>query len=86
VTAQDAQLVIDYIEKHGWTQYTIEDEYGKVCLVGALDLALQPLNTIALTKCLKDLLQERWLSSWNDEIGRKKEDVINLLNKAKESC
>ena len=76
------EKAIDYIKVHGWCQGNFVNREKQVCLVGALNVVAETgfemQNAIdSLTKKLK--IEKGNLAVWNDEVGRTKKDVINLL-------
>ncbi len=73
----------DYLEKHGWCQYIMEDSKGRTCILGAILLASKKrsvLNSpveLALVEYLNDSVV-----SWNDAEGRTQKQAIEMLRTA----
>ncbi len=76
----------DYMLKHGFCKNTIEDDDGRVCVIGAIGRGVgwdpDVFQTIrdALAKVLK--VDALGLVSWNNAKGRTKRQVIAGFNKA----
>lgn len=72
----------DYIEQHGWCQNTMSTPSGRVCLVGALLAAAPDAGSAQVTRILDRL--GPGIVSWNDYVGRTKEEVTARLRSAAE--
>lgn len=77
----------DYIERHGWCQYIVEDNQGRVCIGGAISAAASnsdqdDLYVYALVRLDKYLHSYKLVPFWNDTPGRTKEEVIAALRAA----
>jgi hypothetical protein len=70
----------NYIEEHGWCQGALENINGQVCLVGALDKTkdYNDQGYYPAILAIQDIIGPRF-GEWNDQPGRTKEDVVNLL-------
>lgn len=76
--------------ERGWCQHALEDDDGRVCLVGAISYAHNGTSYLttdgtkgmhwgAAVGVLMDRLGTATLGRWNDTPGRTKEEVIALL-------
>jgi hypothetical protein len=76
-----------YIEEHGWTQRIDKDEQGRVCALGAIaEITPNDSDVYELAwRCLRAYLKMP-ITWWNDEKGRNKEEVIDTMIKAANSC
>lgn len=86
---------IEVIETRGWTQGRYQSPAGQVCALGACNLAsnlgergygdgTERVRFNALYTAVKLLTGQSSVASFNDQPGRTKEEVINLLRKAHE--
>jgi hypothetical protein len=85
---------IDVLEERGWTQGTMEDGEGRVCLVGALRVALsgRPRTNKSVGPRVTELTRTAfglqtggsWVSAliWNDAPERSYEEVVLCLKRA----
>lgn len=81
----------DFLRTFGWRQDVLFDSSGGACLVGAV-YAMAPLEDF--TQCMAELVTRLgldpgrmrftelmdWLVIWNDEPGRRLEEVLDLLD------
>src|SRR5713226_1598447 len=85
--SQHLLLAADYIEKHGWCQYSLQDQEGRTCLEGAI-LKTTPFNHASHTHLVNVLerlslvtgIRTGWV--WNDLPERTKDQVVNALREA----
>lgn len=78
---EDLLQTANTIREHGWCQKQLYDDYGSMCLLGALRFTIY--GSVALTGprvitalAALDLMAP---SIWNDTPGRTVEEVILLL-------
>lgn len=85
------QLTSRYITAHGWTQHTLWDSSGRVCILGAQVAVLAAgYGTEATVRRarmrigneLGHLGQPMPVDTWNDAPGRRQADVHRLLERA----
>lgn len=73
----------DLLEECGWCQHRIEDDYGRMCLVGSIQAALRmsqradPVFCHAVVYRLKRRLELP--VQWNDQPERTQEQVVDML-------
>lgn len=75
-----------YIEKHGWIQHTSRQK-NKVCLYQALCDVQAEMDDFyevrrRLAKGTNYHPSSMSISDWNDQSGRTKEQVLNLLSRS----
>ena len=82
------------IERDGWCQRQYRDENGCRCLAGAIDAvagedpefhweSTEDAVTVRARHAVADVVGKNW-SSWNDEPGRTKAEVVAVLRAAAE--
>ena len=90
----------DYMEKHGFCKNTLEDDHGRVCVLGAINAVVgskQPLEWAgfpafeAHRRLSKQIVTiccntESNLAMWNNHPKRTQEDVIAALRAAAIRC
>lgn len=80
-----AQVLLDaadYIDKHGWCQNKLEDDDGRVCVMGALYRVNTPWSAYSkLFRHLSVNIKVLDVPFWNDAHGRTKEEVVSVLRK-----
>jgi hypothetical protein len=82
---QILNFAADYIEKHGWCQRAMSMPDGRVCLFGSIRaFGFMPDEVhVELGHRLKKITKGyRNPATWNDALGRTKEEVIKALRKA----
>ncbi len=67
----------DYLAAHGWTQNTMRDSDGRVCLTGALKFCDPLPGDFPLARAVYDQLGRA--EKWNDERGRTDAEVLAAL-------
>ncbi len=76
----------DYIRDHGWTTRRYENDYGEVCILGALRNVNGYLNSSAEEAVEAELALERHVGNavahFNDKRGNTKRKVLATLRKA----
>lgn len=75
------------LKERGWIQKKMQDEAGRMCMLGAVIAAsdeLRAKGSAVAGERLEKLMLETRLSvpSWNDVMGRTKEEVIEKLLEA----
>lgn len=87
------QRAIDILEREGWIQGAMEGGAGGVCLLGALNIAPswdvkfdlvrgEPVSFGYVRDVLEDRIGDRSIVSWNDQPGRTKSEVLDVLREA----
>lgn len=76
----------DYLEVHGWCQHTVQDQQGRACVLGAINIAsgghtlgVGTCATLAVTRYLGDRRRPEYVPVWNDMAGRTGDEAIDLL-------
>lgn len=79
----------DVLEEDGWCQYSMHDELGRYCALGAIKAVTPDPDAFAergyATRALRDYLSPTrpfQISKWNDNPDRTKEEVIDALQQA----
>jgi hypothetical protein len=77
----------DYIERHGWCQNVYANEFGNVCVMGALLHFVQwpdypEGRAKEIMPRLTKYLGVTRVDNWNDAPGRTKEEVVAALRGA----
>jgi hypothetical protein len=75
---------LQYLDQHGWCQFSFEDGQGRVCAMGAIRKVMHRAEWEAAAKRLADHLRINSLSiaDWNNTKGRTKEQVQAALRAA----
>lgn len=68
----------EYIAEHGWTQGTVQDNVGHVCLTGALQKVSE--NGLDLGIAVAVLGNHGYGMGWNDQPGRTVGEVTTALH------
>ena len=71
------RLAGEYIAAHGWTQNTMQDEKGQVCLTGAVRNCAPQDGDEHIVRAV--LQCRNRAESWNDSIARTEAEVIEYL-------
>lgn len=72
----------DYIEEHGWCQHKLKDDEGRVCLLGAIwKVDGEGLNFMPRVDRAAGV-DAGGLISWNNALGRTKQEVVDVLRRA----
>jgi hypothetical protein len=96
--AQDLRAAADVLRRDGWTQKCFHDETGAHCMVGAVDVAIDPEWEKAGDWDAEQ--SERWakarrvlmavvgdqLTEFNDKSGRTADEVIAALEAAADAA
>lgn len=79
---EQAAKAAQYIRDHGWFQGNYYGPDGCVCVLGAIRAATGQDDSCALVKlaAIRAGVSRYDLDTWNDEKGRTKEEVLNLLD------
>lgn len=91
-TSDVLRKAADVIRERGWNQGHFETLGGRVCVLGAINVACGldadsmklPLSYLDAEAALRAVLPVPWPSEWNDERDRTAEEVIAALLKAAE--
>jgi hypothetical protein len=94
---QAAQEAITEINARGWCQYTTTDREGRVCIGGALNLAMTGktalMSHVPWAATLAKIIDEQYpetqlyetptdlVVNWNDDEDRTKDQIIAALEK-----
>lgn len=78
------------LEHSGWCQYAMQDEKGRLCMLGAIKMAMYMKNVsgeyyqrsvIRVMQHIGGKTRYR-IPEWNDEPGRTKAEVVKALRDA----
>ena len=90
-TGKVLDAAADYIGEHGWCQFDICDDFGRVCALGAIarvttDSMYSVFERLdrymALLKPRTSGARAPGIVEWNDMVGRTQEEVVALLRGA----
>lgn len=79
----------DLIEQRGWCQNSLQDFKGRMCSIGAIQMAesnakMTTQAAVKLSNYIQKMNIDRWglVANWNDAKGRSKEEVVATIRAA----
>lgn len=75
--SRSLEAAADYIDKHGWCQWALENYKGEVCAVGAMRRVLSSRETDVVRSVFSDRIGAWNIPDWNDRSGMTKRKVTS---------
>jgi|SRR5882672_2719018 len=74
----------DYLEQHGWCQYSYKNEMGQVCALGAIGHAMGTLTAPTEMQCVARFYKVHNIDmvELNDTCGQTRDKIVHALRQA----